>query len=187
MLCVLWCALLVVALPGTARAEDDIRLKNLVLENEEGQVVARFGLSIVAAAELANLMREGEVLALRMEADFFRKRTLWLDSRIGVAETLFLLRHDALTREFVIQPPEGRPVRGTDFSLLARQRFDAIRMDLGPWPDADQSEDGETRRYSLELAVSVDRLEVPSWVQTVLFFWDFEPVSTAVYSLDFEY
>ncbi len=170
-------------------------LSNLVLNNHDGKIQVRFGLSIPDLAPLHTALAEGEVLALRLDARLSRKGELLWDRQVAETSRMAVLRKAG--DEYVVEPssaspapdssrtaatPEVPAVSGPDLAEVLRRAFGEMTMDLGSW---DLLERGEA--YVLVLGIGLGRGDVSAFLRNALFFWSFDVVPKVRYRLDFTY
>lgn len=170
-------------------------LSNLVLNNHEGTIQVRFGLSLPDLAPVHEAFAKGEVLILRLDARLSRKMEYLWDRQVAEAGRLAVIRKDG--EMYVVEPRPPSPSAGTsqtasgnnlqavsgdDLADVLRRAFGEITIDLGPW---DILERGEA--YVLTLGIELGRADVSAFVRNALFFWSFDVVPPARYRLDFTY
>jgi hypothetical protein len=164
-------------------AGQDIELDGLVIDNRAGDLGVGFGVNIPDPQPLLAALSEGSVLGLRCRARIERRRGLWPDSKVVEIEYRSLLRMDGLAKEFLIDlPGHETPIAGKDLRALLARGWGSIVLDLGPWSQLRQG-----RNYTLVLALSVARLDVPTWMRFAVFFWTWDVFPEVEYRLDFRY
>jgi hypothetical protein len=175
-------ALLGLGAPGAARAEGGLELGYLTLDNKDGHILVRLGLSTPGLAQVKAALDEGSELGLNCKVRLIRKRALLPDSTAVSYEFTSKLKANTLSQEYAVDAPgAGRSVRGRDLAALLDRAWGAIALDLGPWSDLSPGD------YSLELALSLKRRDVPSFLRYSLFFWSWDVLPEARFSLDFTY
>ena len=160
-----------------------LTLSNLVVDNKAGTFTARFGVGVTGVDEIAEVLANGVVLALRCQATLLRKRSYWMDAAVAETTSVSTIRRDAISREFMLRL-DGReaPLTGKQLAPLLAQAWGQIQLDLGPW---DRLKRGE--EYQLRLRLSLDRTEIPDWVRDTVFFWSWDVVPATNYTLEFAY
>lgn len=158
-------------------------LANLVVDNQAGAILVRFGVEVEGTSELADLLRDGESLGLRCSATLLHKRSMWLDKTVSSAGLDLSLRHDPLSKQFVAEALDGgTPLTHTDLTALLGKAWSEISLNLGSWKDLNRG-----KEYSLLLEINLNRLDVPVWLKRSLFFWNWSAAPTTRYQLDFTY
>jgi hypothetical protein len=176
------CAALVLFLAVQAVAAE-MRLSHLVLDNQAGEITARFGIDFMGLEELERALSEGSTLELVCMAEIVRRRSLWMNKGLAEAEFMSTLSRDALAKEYVLRlPGEQEPLRSDKLAPLIDKAWGALVMDLGPWSTLQRGQE-----YTLGLSVTLRRSEVPAWLRYTLFFWSWEVVPETEYQLDFSY
>jgi hypothetical protein len=170
-------------------------LSNLVLNNHDGKIQVRFGLSIPDLAPLYAALAEGGVLALHLEATLSRKVEYLWDRQVAEAGRMAVVRKKG--DEYLVEPspsPRGGPPSeapagsgsplacGPVLAEVLRRAFGEIAMDLGSW---DLLERGEA--YVLVLTIGLGRADVSAFMRNALFFWSFDVIPKTRYRLDFTY
>lgn len=180
-------ALAVAVGPGarTAVAQGEgLHLNNLVLDNQAGEVTARFGVDVIGLEKVRQALEEdGAVLGLICTATIERKRTIWMNSELASTEYVSRLSKNALSNEYVLNiPGSSEPLRSKELASLLEKAWGGITLRLGPWS---MLETGEG--YILDLNIELKRSDVPAWLQYTLFFWSWDVFPGANYQLDFRY
>lgn len=169
--------------PRALAADGALDLRNLILDNQAGDITVRFGVGVPELHGLEEELAAGTTVGLKCRAVVYRHKSLWTDT--NVAETSFVspLRKDALANDYILEiPGEPRPLRGKDLGALLAKGWGALALDLGPWESLLPG-----HQYRLRMEISMDRLEVPVWMRYVVFFLSFDLYSPVSYELDFNY
>lgn len=166
-----------------AAASQSLVLSKLVLDNQAGSVMARFGVEVRGASEMAVNLKDGVVLGLSCQALLEATRG-WLPAKtVAENELTCRLRQDPLSLEYVLTLP-GREAPLTDKNLeaLLAKGLSEIRIDLGPWSQLERG-----RNYRLTVTVRLKHLDIPHWFTRTLFFWTWDIVPKTTQKLDFQY
>lgn len=173
---------LVLACPDRSLAQELV-LNNLVVDNQAGEILVRFGVEVEGSDQLADVLKEGESLGLSCSVALLRQRALWFDQTVYAADVDLFLRYDPLGKQFVAELPGSDASRAhADLAVLLSKAWSEIALGLGPWKNLSRG-----REYSLMLEISLNRLDVPVWLKKSLFFWDWEAAPTTHYQLEFTY
>ncbi|MDY7002233.1 MAG: DUF4390 domain-containing protein, partial [Thermodesulfobacteriota bacterium] len=173
---------LIFAQAGTALAQG-LDLDNFVLDNQAGRITVRFGVRVFAFDELEEVLSDGSSVGLVCEASVYRKRALWPDSEVAATKLVSLLRKHGLAQDFeVTLSDEKEPLSARELPALLEKAWGEITLDLGLW---EALEPGS--KYSLQLEISLMRMDVPVWLRYMVFFWSWDVLPSTGYRLDFEY
>ena len=177
----LWLGIFTLFLPVAAQASS-LQLKNMVLDNQAGSIMARFGIELAADTQVEDALQNGMKLKLVCEASLYEHKNVWLDSKVAGKTYISKLYFDSLSNEFVLEKPGAQIFKNKSLSILLREEWKSFVLDLGPWSTLKRGE-----RYNLRLKVRLDRTEVPAWLKNTLFFWSWDIIPAATYQLDFTY
>ncbi|WP_419781711.1 DUF4390 domain-containing protein [Maridesulfovibrio sp.] len=174
--------LLIFFLPPTVQASS-LKLKNMVLDNQAGSIMARFGIELNADTQVEEALLDGIKLKLICKASLFEHKSMWMDSEVAGKTYSNKLYFDSLSKQFVLEKQGSEKIiKNKSLSILLREEWNSIILDLGPWSTLQRGE-----RYNLRLKVQLDRTEVPAWLKNTLFFWSWDIIPAATYQLDFTY
>jgi len=158
-----------------------LELSNLVLDNQSGRIKVRFGVALADSSAVAEALKLGQVLALDCQARLSLRRDYLWNSQVGEARMASPLEIKDGSYE-ITAPGRGEHFRGRDLGLVMREAWSTLALDLGPWNGLEPG-----HGYSLELTITLRRLDVSSWLKGALFFINFDAVSPVTYRLDFSY
>jgi hypothetical protein len=181
-----WAGVLFTALTvwcGSACAQN-IELKNLILDNEKGEIQLRFGIKVNKMQELQQYLQEdGYTLRLRCRAELLKTRTLWWDESLGENEVVFDLSCNQLSQQYILHNvSESGKATSEDLEKILRKHWRHLTILLGKWRNLTKREN-----YAVELDVTLRRANVPMWLRKALFFWSWDVVSSRRYRMDFTY
>ncbi len=169
-------------IPNSASAST-LKLKNLVLDNQAGSIMARFGIELIADTQVEEALLSGIKLKLECNAQLLEHRRMWPDSEVAGKKYYNKLYFDSLSDQFVVEKNgSGKIYKNKSLSILLREEWKTIVLDLGPWSTLERGE-----RYKLRLKVRLDQTDVPAWLKNTLFFWSWDVIPSATYQLDFTY
>ena len=175
-------ACFVLAGGGEARAQQLV-LKDMGVESENGAVVLRFSLGVDDESALRNALVQGGALLLECRATLFKERDYWLDGDVAEAGFLSTLRSDPLTREFILsQPGLERPLRSKELGPLLDRAWGEIDA---PLTTLARLEAGNLYYVEFEARLKMD--DVPEWLKGTLFYRTWEVAPSLTYRMDFEY
>ncbi len=160
-----------------------VELENLVVDNQADRIMVRFALHLDEAERLALELESGAVLGLTATADLSQDRSVMWSKGLTDAEYLCILRFDSLTRDYILERPGvDRAMRGRDLGELLSTGWKNIDLDLGQWALLSPGES-----FFIDISIRMTHLEVPGWMKSVLFFWNWDAVPEATYRMSFQY
>ncbi|WP_291329195.1 DUF4390 domain-containing protein [Desulfovibrio sp. UCD-KL4C] len=183
-LLVILCTIFIISLfsPSCANAAS-LNLKNLVLDNQAGAIMARFGLELKDDTKTEAALENGIKLKLECKAALYLRRSMWPDSKIASKVYTDKLYYSSLSKEFILEKfGNSIALRDKKITMLLQNGWNSIVMDLGPWSSLKRGE-----QYILKLDVHLDQTDIPQWLKKTLFFWSWDIVPSATYKLDFTY
>lgn len=158
-------------------------LDNLVVDNQADRIMVRFALHMDDADHLAMELENGAKLGLTAEAELYQDRSMMWSRELAEGEYISILRYDSLTRDYILERPgEDSPLRDRDLDVLLRRGWESISLDLGRWTLLTPG-----KSFFLDVNIRMEHLEVPGWMKSVLFFWDWNAVPVTSYRMSFEY
>lgn len=174
--------LILTSLPFPAQAQT-LTLKNLVMDNQAGSLMVRFGVEVEGLQEVAVNLENGVKVAFVCTAKLYEGAGWWFDSLLSKTRYESFLSFDPLTNEYKLKlPGEKNELRDKDLPALVKRCWSAIDLDMGPWSVLERGE-----KYSLRMETKLEQRDVPKWLKKTLFFWSWDVVPSAVYNLDFDY
>lgn len=176
-------ALLAVFALASAALAQGLSLKPPSLANVNGRLTARFGVAVEELPILKGELEDGLELELSCDIGLYRTNDYWMDDEIASGVFVSALRHDPLTREYVMTLPRGgQPLRNTDIKELLSDGWGAIEIGLGSWALLDRGV-----KYSLRLNTSMNEKDAPDGVMRYIYFWSWNPGAENSFQLDFTY
>lgn len=167
---------------GAAQAQSLV-LSNMVVDNQAGTLMARFGVAVDGSASLTDQLQAGATLALTCKARLSKPGGLLGGTRLTETETVSRVKLDPLTREYVLTLP-GRevPLRGPALDELLRSGWGELALDLGAWRQLEPGKD-----YTVSLEIKLSQADIPGWLKRNVFFWSWDVIPAATYQLHFRY
>lgn len=181
LVCILSVSILSGAATASATPPQRLLLQSFSVATENGEVILRAAVDIDSRSGLRNMLRDGAQMLLTCQASLDRTRTLMPAETIATIIAEVNLRHDPLTREFVLTTsPDIPPRRDRDFDRLMDSTLARLRMALCP---ASLLVPGE--EYTVTLKLALRHTEVPPWLAQTLFFWSWDVVPPSSFSQPF--
>ncbi len=143
-------------------------------------VHVRTGIGMENSGVVRSQLRDGAVMTLTCKLALERVRTLFSNEAISEESRQYQLRHDLLSREFILSSPGLPIVRQKQFDALLASAFQHLDFIL---PLQAPLVSGET--YRVQLKVTLEHAEVPPWLEKALFFWSWEVTPPLSFSQDF--
>ncbi len=168
---------------ASAASAQSLVLSNLVVDNQAGSLMARFGVAVDDVAALTESLHNGATLALTCKARLGKKSGLFASPQVAEAETTSRLKYDALTKEYALNLP-GReaPLKNAGLRELLRSGWGELTLDMGSWRRLERG-----KEYTLTLDIRLYQTDIPNWFKRTLFFWSRDVAPSASYQLDFTY
>ena len=141
----------------------------------DGVVTIHLSLSVTDEEGLRALLKDGAVLELSMSVALERERSWWSNAEAAAAEFSSILRHDPLSRDFLVTIPtvEGdKEVRDRNLTRLLHASWRQLTLPVAPLEDVVREE--EASAYLVVLNISLRHTEVPPWLQKDTVFWSSE-------------
>jgi hypothetical protein len=166
--------------------------QRFIIENpqlvERGEVLFfSASLSVEEEGALHDLLKDGAVLELTVSTTLDRRRSWWTNAEVAVHTYTSNLRHDQLTRNFLIsQPSEGALGELTRDRNLTRLLYGNWRRLMLPVGGLEAiREAGPDREYILTVSFQLRHTEVPPWLEKASPFWFSDVVPEATVSLTY--
>lgn len=146
----------------------ELFLRRVRCDIEAGRVTVDYQLGLKGLIPVRDQLREGAHMAVEGSASLLQYNLLRPNSELASVPLLWTLRHDPLTREFMLTQEETA-LRATHIDTLLRDGWKDLHVTLTP---AEPLEADETYVVRIELALKY--AEVPPWLEKALFFWSWE-------------
>lgn len=170
----LYCAALLISAPGSVWA---VPPKNFVLERVqsvvEGDALSlNVSLSVDNEEGLRNILKDGAILELTISVTVERKRSLWANAEVAALEFVSFIRHDPLSRDFLVTCPgrDGdKELRDRNLTRLLHASWRKLRLPLVPL-ELLRAEDPEGD-YQIAVSITLEHAEAPPWLGKDSVFW----------------
>ena len=154
---------LMLAPPATSLRGGDIFLNlSLTVDNEDG---------------LRDLLKDGAVLQLGITVTVSRKRSWWSNVELAHREYRSVIRHDPLSREFVLELPsdsEEKTLRDKNLTRLLHASWRKLSLYVAPLRALRAEGSGE--EFVIAFEASLQHTEVPPWLEKSSIFWSSDVV-----------
>lgn len=179
-----WAGLAALLFPAPLRAEGDavFLLNSLSVVTHDGVARLEAAVAINDFTPIQANLRDGAALNLEMGVVVERPRLVLPSTTMVEHHILYQIRFDPLTREYVLLRDDVLPLRQQKLeTLLDGVLGDAVIL-LAPPAALTPGE-----HYRAVLTLSMRHAHVPPWLEKALFFWSWDVVAPATFTLDFEY
>lgn len=175
-------AALAIVLWTSAAAAQSLVLSNLVVDNQAGSLMARFGVAVDSVAEISEALQNGATLGLTCKASLGKAAGLFGGPRLAAAEMSSRLKYDALTKEYsLLLPGHEAPLKNFRLDELLRSGWGELTLDMGSWRILERGQE-----YTLSLSIRLHQTDIPNWFRRTLFFWSWDVAPAASYQLHFK-
>lgn len=164
------------------QASPTLNLNAFTVESLPGRVHIRAGFVLGNTAFVRGLLRDGAVMNMTCKIRVQRLRTVLANENVAELLREYHLRHDPLTREFVMDYGRRKPQRQKNLDTLISSFWEEIDFVL---PLKTPLVSGETYRVTIEL--TLQHAEVPPWLEKALFFWSWDVVPPVSFTQEFVY
>ena len=179
-----WAGLAVLLLPVPLHAEGDAAflLNSLSVVIQNGSARLEAAVTVSDAAPIRANLRDGAALNLSLDVLVEMPRLVLPSKTVAECHILYQIRFDPLTREYVLLRDAAPPLRHRSLELL----LNAVLGDaVIPLPPTIPLTPGEN--YQVALTLSLRHAHVPPWLEKALFFWSWDVLAPATFTLDFQY
>ncbi|MDR2488810.1 MAG: DUF4390 domain-containing protein [Desulfovibrio sp.] len=163
---------LLVAPPSAVISNDNLFLTlSLTANDEDG---------------LRDLLKDGSVLRLGITVSISRQRSWWTDTEIARHEYASILRHDPLTRDFMVSLPaheEEKILRDKNLTRLLHVSWRKLSLFVVSLPTLYRQESNE--EFLIEFTLNLQHTEVPPWLEKNFLFWSPDIVPQEKHTLPF--
>ncbi len=160
-----------------ATAPQGFAVEKAALETVDGSLVVDLSLSVDDEDGLRDLLKDGAVLELSITLDMEQRRILWANKHVVGTVYVSALRHDPLTRDFLVTIPgiaKKDSLRDRNLTRLLHASWRKLVLPLIPLEqlkEADKDAD-----YRVIITLRLQHAEVPPWLEKSLVFWSADVV-----------
>lgn len=175
-------AMAVILFSSAAQAQT-LSLMAPSIANENGALVARYGVTVVEKPILKGELEDGAQLVLKCAMELFEVSDYWLDATVSSANFESTIRYDQLTKEFVMTlPGRDNPLRNKDIETLLLKGWGSIKATLGPWNMLERGQE-----YSLRLITTMNEADAPEGISRFIYFWSWDAGADNTFHLNFTF
>jgi hypothetical protein len=177
------CMMTMMVAAGTARAEMDPRMTDILVTSGTGEMLLYARLVDGFKKEMGDAIMAGVPAAFTIELDVYQERPYLWDRHILRKEICRTIKYDNLKNNFLIATNGlGQPAVLPDFESAQKAMAELNGIPVVAFSNLSRGE-----RYYVQIRVKIDRVRLPFKMEYVLFFvslWDFE---TPLYKIRFAY
>ncbi len=156
------------------------------IETRTGSIVVRLGISVDNVDGLYEMLKDGASFQLVVDAKLERVRTFWTNVLLSEKQQVSILRHNPLTREFMLyMPGEEKPLLDKNLERLLAATWHKYQVNVGPVGLLRQAEAGSA--YQILLNIALRHAEVPPWLAKNYVLWSWNVVDPVNITLPFHF
>ena len=182
--CALAFALIVCIFPKPSFAKSEARLSDIIVTNTREHLLVYFNVKNCFTEDMNRAIMNGILTKFTFIVKLYEVRNIAFDRKIADIGLTHTIEYNTLKNEFNLSVPEQRngQIKTKDFDEAKRLMADVVAIKVAR---LDRLTKGH--HYQLRLKAELDKIELPFYLNYVLFFlslWDFE---TDWYSVSFRY
>jgi len=175
------CLLVVLALAGPALAADEpARISNVIVRAEGLFLLVDFHLDNAFSEKIDEGVLSGLPTTFTFVIQLARERSTWADEQLASIEVKRTISYDSLKQEFSVSPGDG----GDRTVTKDIQRAHELMSRVQDVPLAVRTTLLPNERYYVEVKADLRSVELPPFLDSLLFFvsfWDVQTEWTRVY------
>jgi hypothetical protein len=159
-----------------------------VLRTIDDSLFVEISIAVDNETGLRDLLKDGAILELEIQASVERLRTLLGNAEISLQTRVSLLRHDPLSREFLLTVPgaeDDREMRDRNLTRLLHAGWKKLGFPLVPLKTL--RAEGEDEEFAVRLDIALRHADVPPWLQKNFVFWSSEVAPQLRFILPFSF
>ncbi len=161
-------------------------IQSPVIETRTGSILVKLGVSVDNVDGLYQMLKDGASFQLVVDAKLERVRGFWTNVLLSEKRQVSLLRHNPLTREFMLfMPGEEKPLLDKNLERLLAATWHKYQINVGPVDLLRQAEPGAA--YQILLTVALRHAEVPPWLTKNYVLWSWNVVDPVNMTLPFHF
>lgn len=163
-------ALLSALPPALAVPPENFLLETPRIRVQDNMLVLDLSVSVDSEDGLRDLLKDGASLALNVTVTIERNSSWWKNAEISSTSYLSHLRHDPLTRDFLVTIP-GTEQQLRDRSLIRLLHSSWRAFSLTVIPVRFLEVHGQDSAFSVTCSFSLRHTHVPPWLESNSVFW----------------
>ncbi|MCH5276340.1 MAG: DUF4390 domain-containing protein [Desulfovibrionaceae bacterium] len=179
-----WIGLLVLLLPIPVRAEGDavFVLNSLSVTTRTDIPRLEAAVTVSDVAPIRANLRDGAALNLSLDVILELPRLVLPSQILAESHILYQIRFDPLAREYLLLREAAPPLRHSSLESLLNDVLGDTVIPLVPSTPFTPDD-----TYRATLTLSLRHAHVPPWLKKALFFWSWDVLAPAAFTLDFQY
>jgi hypothetical protein len=165
------------ALPAFALPPQRLLLEPPLAAAENGVLTLSLSLTVDHEDGLRDLLKDGAVLELAISVTVERERSWWSNAEAADVAFSSVLRHDPLSRDFLVTvpAPDGdRELRDKNLTRLLFASWRKLSLPIISLETLRRNEDAD--EYAIAVSIGLHHTEVPPWLEKTLVFWSADVV-----------
>ncbi len=178
--------LLLFCAPARALPPQHLVIQAPLVETRTGNILVKLGITVDNVSGLYEMLKDGASFQLVVDVKLERVRSLWTNVLLSEKKLVSVLRHNPLTREFMLfLPGVDKPLLDKNLERLLAATWHKFQADAGPVDLLRQAEPGAA--YQIQLEVSLRHAEVPPWLAKNYVLWSWNVVDPVTIKLPFHF
>jgi hypothetical protein len=156
------------------------------LRAADGDLVEELSIAVDNEPGLRDLLKDGAILELEISASVERVRSILGNADLGQKTYLSVIRHDPLSREFLLTVPDAeksREMRDKNLSRLLHAGWKNLALPVIPLKT--MRDEGEDEEFVVKLRITLQHADVPPWLRKNFVFWSSEVAPPLNFDLPF--
>jgi len=152
-------------------------INNLTLDNLHGQINVEFELDVPEIYLIRSALDDGKKINVELRISLLQTKSIFWDSILASKLIKIHLSKDMVQNTYILTMGKKKYLSKKIEKLLLNMKW--IKVNLGPWKNIDSG------KYKLKIETQVVTQDVPAWVKTILFFWNFNLSGPDTFTMEF--
>jgi len=150
---------------GLAKLGLAIEINDLTLDNLHDQINLEFKLDIPEIYLIRSALDEGKKVNIEIRTSLLQAKSIFWDSTLASKLLVMHLSKDMVQNNYILTMGKRKFLSKKLEKILLNIKL--IKLSLGPWNKI------RPGKYKIRIETQVTSQDVPTWVKTILFFWNF--------------
>ncbi|MDR1946515.1 MAG: DUF4390 domain-containing protein [Desulfovibrio sp.] len=159
-----------------------------VLRIDDDVLTTEISIAVDNEADLLGMLKDGAILELGISASVERLRSILGNAALGRREYISVIRHDPLSREFLMSVPDAdkdRELRDRNLTRLLHAGWSKLILPVISLEVL--RDEGEDEKYAVNMEITLRHADVPPWLQKNFVFWSSEVAPQLNFTLPFAF